>query len=721
MSRPRPIQRRAANRQPDGAHNSCDKARASSLSQARTVFLGGCGLLDSPPAWAGRRQFVVLETGFGLGTNFLATWQAWLADATRPDTLHVVSLESNPPAAAELIAACTDPALLPLAHELAAAWPPAMRGLHQLAFAGGRVKLTLALGDARELLPQLDLGADAIDLHATSLDGLDADGSSSHHPAPWEPGVIKAVARLARHGARLACCSATPELCAALQQAGFDLRAPPKQDTPSRLDLHAQAEALQAVYAPRWRTRRLEPRAALAATAPRHAMVIGAGLAGAACAQALAVRGWSVDVLDAEGAAAGASALPAGLAHARVSPDDDRLARLGRTGLAALLAAIPERQRAELWHGGGLLLAESESELAALTVIASALALPPEVAEVVDAGCASLRARAQMSQGGWWSAGGVAAASSLVRAWLATPGVRLQGASRVHRVQRTPDAVQRHAPPGACMQAAASTSAATSTDGPCASQAAPRWQALDAAGRVLAQAPVCIVATALDAARLLDASHLNPGGQSLPLRPQAGQAFLVPAASLPQLAGLQRPLVGDAYVLPLPAAALQALPNELDSNDAILAQAPWLLLGATYEDDPAALMPREAAWAHIVAGLAPLVGALPPAPPAAARLFQGVRAVAHDRLPCAGPWPDWTALASAKPGALHRPADELPPLPGLYLSTAMGSRGLTLAALAAACIATHLEGEPAPLERDLLAALAPGRFGLRRAVHEGLG
>jgi tRNA 5-methylaminomethyl-2-thiouridine biosynthesis bifunctional protein len=479
------------------------------------------------------------------------------------------------------------------------------------------------------------------------------------------------------------------------------------------------AGVLQAVYAPRWRTRRLEPRAALAAAAPRHAMIIGAGLAGAACAHALAVRGWTVDVLDAAGAAAGASALPAGLAHARVSPDDDRLARLGRAGLAALLAAIPEPQRAALWQGGGLLLAESASEFAALTAIAAALALPPSVAEVVDAGDASLRAAAQVSQGGWWPAGGVAAASSLVRAWLATPGVRLQGACRVHRVYRVPDAAKCHAP-GACMQAAG-TFAGTLSDSPSAAQTTPLWQALDETGRVLAQAPVCIVAIALDTARLLDASHLNPGGQSLPLRPQAGQAFLVPAAALPQLSGLQRPLVGDAYVLPLPAAALQALPNAPDSNDATLTQAPWLLLGATYEDDPNALMPREAAWAHIVAGLAPLVGTLPPAPPAAARLFQGVRAVAHDRLPCAGPWPDWTALASAKPGALHRPADELPPLPGLYLSTAMGSRGLTLAALAAACIATHLEGEPAPLERDLIAALAPGRFGLRRALREGLG
>ncbi|HEY0201457.1 MAG TPA: FAD-dependent cmnm(5)s(2)U34 oxidoreductase, partial [Burkholderiaceae bacterium] len=43
-------------------------------AQARHVFLGGCHL---PAAWAGQRQWRILETGFGLGMNFLATWQAW--------------------------------------------------------------------------------------------------------------------------------------------------------------------------------------------------------------------------------------------------------------------------------------------------------------------------------------------------------------------------------------------------------------------------------------------------------------------------------------------------------------------------------------------------------------------------------------------------------------------------------------------------------------------
>ena len=63
------------------------------LAEARHVFLGGN---DLPGAWAGRRQFVILETGFGQGLNFLATWQAWRNDPQRCSRLHFVSIEKHP-------------------------------------------------------------------------------------------------------------------------------------------------------------------------------------------------------------------------------------------------------------------------------------------------------------------------------------------------------------------------------------------------------------------------------------------------------------------------------------------------------------------------------------------------------------------------------------------------------------------------------------------------
>jgi tRNA 5-methylaminomethyl-2-thiouridine biosynthesis bifunctional protein len=54
------------------------------------VFLQGNGL---PERWQGRDRFVVLETGFGLGNNFLATWQAWRDDPLRCERLIFISIE----------------------------------------------------------------------------------------------------------------------------------------------------------------------------------------------------------------------------------------------------------------------------------------------------------------------------------------------------------------------------------------------------------------------------------------------------------------------------------------------------------------------------------------------------------------------------------------------------------------------------------------------------
>ena len=83
---------------PDGTPRSPrfdDIYRSSTggLEQARHVFLRGCGL---PDAWAGQPQWRILETGFGLGLNFLAAWRAWKDDPQRPRLLHFVSAEAWP-------------------------------------------------------------------------------------------------------------------------------------------------------------------------------------------------------------------------------------------------------------------------------------------------------------------------------------------------------------------------------------------------------------------------------------------------------------------------------------------------------------------------------------------------------------------------------------------------------------------------------------------------
>src|SRR3569623_2064584 len=157
--------------QPDGTPRSArfdDIYRPSSggLEQACHVFLRGCGL---PEAWAGQAQWRVLETGFGLGLNFLAAWRAWKDDPGRPRLLHFVSVEAWPVGAEDIVrSAAGHGDIEPLARELAAQWFGLTPGAHRLSFEDGRVLLTLHVRDAREMLKHESFTADSV-----FLDGFD--------------------------------------------------------------------------------------------------------------------------------------------------------------------------------------------------------------------------------------------------------------------------------------------------------------------------------------------------------------------------------------------------------------------------------------------------------------------------------------------------------------------------------------------------------------------
>ena len=160
------------------------------LGQARHVFLAGNGL---PERWHGRERFVVLETGFGLGLNFLATWAAWRNDPARSRTLHYVSCELHPFRGEDLARLHVRwPELAPLADELRANWPPLAAGMHRLNLGGGRVFLTLYFGDVRAGLEQIDACADAI-----YLDGF----SPAKNPDMWAAKVFYLLSRRAAPGA----------------------------------------------------------------------------------------------------------------------------------------------------------------------------------------------------------------------------------------------------------------------------------------------------------------------------------------------------------------------------------------------------------------------------------------------------------------------------------------------------------------------------------------
>jgi tRNA U34 5-methylaminomethyl-2-thiouridine-forming methyltransferase MnmC len=190
-----------------------------SLAQARYVFLQGNGL---PGRWQERAEFIVLETGFGMGINFLTTWAAWRADPARGERLHFVSIEKHPFSAGDLrlthAATVDDESVAALAERLAAAWPVLTPGTHTLAFDNGSVTLTLIFGDAVDVLPTLELRADAI-----YLDGF----APAKNPGIWTPSIFASLAKLAADNATFSTYTSAGDVKRALLQAGFEYKKVP--------------------------------------------------------------------------------------------------------------------------------------------------------------------------------------------------------------------------------------------------------------------------------------------------------------------------------------------------------------------------------------------------------------------------------------------------------------------------------------------------------------
>ena len=215
------------------------RARSNALTQSRSVFLAGCGL---PERWRDRDQFTVLETGFGLGLNFLTTWATWRADPQACHRLNFVSVEAYPVSFEDIVrstralATAADAASdlatqMPLlAQQLALFWPGIQPGLNQCSLAQGRVQLTLCVGDVLAMLQQWPGQADAV-----YLDGF----SPAVNPDMWSSTTLGAVAQHCHSGSRLATYTVAAQVRRRFIELGFSVEkcpgVPPKRD---RLQVH---------------------------------------------------------------------------------------------------------------------------------------------------------------------------------------------------------------------------------------------------------------------------------------------------------------------------------------------------------------------------------------------------------------------------------------------------------------------------------------------------
>ena len=603
--------------------------------------------------WRGQRAWRILDTGFSDGGLFLALWHHWATDPQRSGLLHYVAVTPHPPGRDALLAGMSSfSALAPYREEFARAWFGLLPGFHRMALHGGRVLLTVCVGPLQAMLHQQQFVADWIVAPSADRDF-------------WDRWCVKALVRLCRRGTGIDLPSATAQSRSALTQAGFVLQ----DDGP--LGTLAPGEVVRTFHGrfePQWEPPSTRDGWRQAPRLPTSCVIVGAGLAGAAAAAALAQRGWQVQVLDAEDKpAAGASGLPVGMMAPLVSRDDNARSQLSRAGVRTTLERCTSLLDAgQDWLQSGLLELRGVGEPG----------LPPDWPAAGREWSTEARSNEPSKPGDhhansiWHPSGAWIKPERLVRALLAQPAVRFDGRSKVQSIAHQGG----------------------------------HWQLHDAHGRLLAQAPLLIVAGAGDSVRLLGEAMRAIGMLSAVREPlsmrSAGPDPLAPMDAIGGRVSWGLQAGADTQRLPL---------FPLNGDGSFVAHIPWQgerawFAGATYETQGSEAAAAPAKHAHAanlerLARLAPEVADVlsDRFTAGAVRAWSGVRCATIDRLPAVGPLDE---------GAL----------PVLWAATGMGSRGLTYAVLCADLLAAQLCGEPLPVEARLAKNLALGRPNLRRSA-----
>ncbi|WP_058970930.1 bifunctional tRNA (5-methylaminomethyl-2-thiouridine)(34)-methyltransferase MnmD/FAD-dependent 5-carboxymethylaminomethyl-2-thiouridine(34) oxidoreductase MnmC [Pseudomonas syringae] len=628
----------------------------SGLDETRHVFLVQNDLRRRFTELPTGERLIIGETGFGTGLNFLCAWQ--LFDECAPDgaRLHFVSVEKYPLSQGDLQRALVLwPELSRFADPLLEQYVAIHEGFQRLVFDNGRVTLTLLIGDALQMLPQLDGQIDA-----WFLDGF----APAKNPEMWTPELFAELARLSTPCTTIGTFTSTGWVRRSLNAAGFKMKRVPgighKWEV-LRGAFVAWPEGVAPVPAAKPWFARPTPLAG-----ERKALVIGAGLAGCATAQSLAQRGWQVSLLERHAAPAQeASGNPQGVLYLKLSAHGTALSQLILSGFGHTRRQLERLQRGVEWDACGVLqLTFDDKE--ALRQQQLAEAFPESLLHLLDQPAAEVQSGIALNSGGlFYPEGGWVHPPALCHAQIQHANIRLIAHNHALELRRVDD----------------------------------QWQVWSDA-QLIDSAPVVVLAGAADIKQFSQSAEL-------PLKRIRGQI-----TSLPQTgasAALRTVVCAEGYVAParlgehtLGASfdfnSVDLTPNVADHlGNLTLLQEISADLASRLEaaDRPPEQLQGRAAFRCTSPDYLPIVGPL-----ADREAFVQV----------------YAALGK---DARQVPDITCPWLDGLYVNSGHGSRGLITAPLCAELIAAWLDNEPLPLPRSVAEACHPNRFALRGLIRGG--
>lgn len=460
------------------------------LAETRYVFLQHNHLAERwrqlPAAHAS--HFVIVETGFGSGLNFLAALQLWRDTAPANAHLHFVSVEIAPFTLQDLQTAHAHfPELAETSAALCAQYQLLQPGINQLELPAFSASLTLFIGDSADYLPTLTLKADA-----WFLDGF----APAKNPQMWQPYLFASMAACAHAGTTFATFTSAGIVKRGLQAAGFSVN--------KTKGFGNKREMLCGSW----------PGPAQPASKPLPKVaIIGAGIAGCSTAWQLAALGCEVHVFErAAQVATGASGNPRGMLYPRLNaekPLNDQLAwrsysyslrhyaqlNLGddgfqRVGLLQLGASPREHKRVQ----------KVAARYAGLGVETPLLHKTTAAEASEQAGVQIAHECLYFPHGAWVNP--VLACQQMIQ----QPNIQLYTGQAVHQLSRLPSG----------------------------------WQLFSEAG-LLGQFDAVVVCNAAEAANLIPDSGMW-------LNPVRGQMGVI--AAQPLMQGLRTILCGDGYLTP---------------------------------------------------------------------------------------------------------------------------------------------------------------------------
>jgi len=196
----------------------------SGIDETQHVFVAGNDLDERWQQWP-NPTFVIAETGFGTGLNFLVAMRAFNEfRAANPDhplkRLYFITTEKFPLPQQDMQRALEAfPALKNEAQALASLYPMGLEGCHRLHFDNHSTTLDLWIGDVHELLPQWHSPVNGL-IDAWFLDGF----APSKNPDMWTDALFSQMARLSKTGTTFGTFTAAGIVKRGLAGVGFTVK-----------------------------------------------------------------------------------------------------------------------------------------------------------------------------------------------------------------------------------------------------------------------------------------------------------------------------------------------------------------------------------------------------------------------------------------------------------------------------------------------------------------